>query len=70
MKDAAIKIHQALLNMNFNLGNKFCDSEKFENSWHNTNVPDTIVSFFAELFNISETYLLKDTNSDEIEKSR
>ena len=31
MKDAAIKTHQALLNMNFNLY-KFCDSEDLKNS--------------------------------------
>ena len=65
MKDAAIKISQALLNMNFNLEHKFCDSEELENSWHNTNKPDKIVSFLAELF---KTHLLKDINSDEIDK--
>ena len=68
MKDAAIKISQALLNMNFNLEHKFCDSEELENSWHNTNKPDKIVSFLAEFFNISKTHLLKDINSDEIDK--
>ena len=47
MKDAAIKIRQALLIMNFNLGDKFCNSEELENSWHNINIPDTIVSFFC-----------------------
>ena len=67
MKGAAIKIRQALLNINFNLGDKFCDSKELENSWHNTNIPHTIVSFFAELFNISKTHLLKDINSYEID---
>ena len=52
MKDAAIKIHQTLQNMSFNLGDKFCDSKELENLWHNTNIPDTIVLFFAELFKI------------------
>ena len=30
-KDTAIKTRQALLNMNFNLVDKFCDSKKLEN---------------------------------------
>ena len=55
--------------MNFNLAEKFCDSEELENSWHNTNIPGTIVSFFAELFNISKPHLLKDIHFDEIRKS-
>ena len=67
MKDAAVKTHQALLNMNFNL-NKFCDSEDLKNSWHNTNVLYTIVWFFAGLFKISKTHLLKDIDYDEIDK--
>ena len=54
--------------MNFNLGDKFCDSEELENLWNKTNIPDTIVLFFAELFNISKTDLLKDINSDETDK--
>ena len=57
------------MNMNFNLAEKFCDSEELENSWHNTNIPGTIVSFFAELFNISKPHLLKDIHFDEIGKS-
>ena len=39
-KDAAIKIRQALLNTNFELGDKFCDSEELENSWYNKNIPN------------------------------
>ena len=54
--------------MNFNLVVKFCDSQKLEKLWHNTNIPDTIVSFFAALFNISKTDLLKYVNTDEIGK--
>ena len=54
--------------MNFNLAVKFCDSQKLEKLWHNTNIPDTIVSFFAALFNISKTDLLKYVNTDEIGK--
>ena len=68
MKDAAIKIRQAFLNMNFNLGDKFCHSEKLQNPCRNTNTLDAIVSFFAELFNMSKTHLLKDINSDEVDK--
>ena len=68
MKDVAIKIHQTLQNMSFNLGGKFCDSKELENLWHNTNIPDTIVLFFAELFKMSKFHLLKDIISDEIDK--
>ena len=49
MKDASIKICQALLNMSFNLWDKFCHSEELENPWHNTNIPDTIVLFLKLL---------------------
>ena len=68
MKDATVKIRQALLNMSFNLGDKFCDSEELKNSWHNTNIPDTILLFFAELFKMTKSHLLKDINSDETDK--
>ena len=51
--------------MNFNLGNKFCDTEELENLCHNTNILDTIVSYFAELYNMSRPDLLKDIKSHE-----
>ena len=68
MKDAAIKIRQTMLNINFNLGGRSCDSEELANLWHNTNIPDTIVLFSAELIKLSKTHLVKDINSDEIDK--
>ena len=41
--------------MSFNFGGKFCDSEELESSWHNTNIPDIIVSIDVKDIKISIT---------------
>ena len=41
--------------MSFNFGGKFCDSEELESSWHNTNIPDIIVSIDVKDIKVSIT---------------
>ena len=43
---------------------KFCDSEERKESWRTTKIPDELLAFFSELFNIRKTTLLKDYYSE------
>ena len=41
----ASRIRQALLDFNFNLQDKFCDSVDLKEAWKNMDIPNDIVSF-------------------------
>ena len=47
----ASRIRQDLLDFNFNLQDKFCDSVDLKEAWKNMDIPDDIVSFLCTLFN-------------------
>ena len=59
VKTAASDIRKALLNVDFGLDNKFCDSNELRSAWNNTTIPDALLSFFAELFNINRASLMR-----------
>ena len=56
VKTAASEIRKALLDVDFGLDDKFCDDQETLGKQH---VPDTLLSFFATLFNKNKTSLLK-----------
>ena len=70
VKVAAKVIRSKLLNVDFGLQDKFCDAEELKHSWRTTKIPDELLIFFAELFNIKKTTLLKEyyNSNDEIEQ--
>ena len=57
-------IREKLLKVDFGLQDKCCDSEERKESWRRTNIPDELLAFFSELFNIRKTTLLKDYYSE------
>ena len=64
IKSAAKIIRQSLLQIDFGLQDKFCHAEELKFAWKNTKIPDELLTFFAELFNIKKTTLLKDYYED------
>ena len=52
VKVAAKVIRSKLFNVDFGLQDKFCDAEELKHSLRTTKIPDELLSFFAELFNI------------------
>ena len=70
VKVAAKVIRSKLLNVDFGLQDKFCDVEELKHSWRATKIPDELLIFFAELFNIKKTTMLKEyyNRNDEIKQ--
>ena len=64
---AAKLIRESLKNIDFGLQDKFCNSEELKQSWQNTKIPDEVIAFFSELFNIKKTTLLKSYNKEKEE---
>ena len=60
VKSAARTIEDKPLNVDFGLHDKFCDVEELKLAWRTTKIPDNVLAFFSELFNIKKTMLLKD----------
>ena len=61
-----------LLNIDFGLQDKFCDAKELKLAWRTTKIPDELLVFFSEFFNINKTTLLKDyyNEDDEIDKTQ
>ena len=51
LTQAASTIKDALLNVDFNLNDRFCDAQDLEESWDSTKIPEPLLHFFASLFN-------------------
>lgn len=50
IKVCADRIRKALLEIDFDLEDRFCDSKDLEMAWKNVSIPDPLLSFFATLF--------------------
>ena len=59
VKDTARMIRQSLNTVEFGLDDKFGDAEELASSWNRCELPDILISFFATLFNIPQTILIK-----------
>jgi len=65
-------IRQVLLDFNFDLQDKFCDSVDLKDSWDNMQIPDELVTFLCVLLNCDRNDLVcivgddhDDTSDDE-----
>ena len=70
IQQCASAIRQDLLNADFHLQDKFCDSHDLQDSWKNHSIPESIVTFLSTLFNckpavLGEQCLHNDENKDE-----
>ena len=45
VKEAASKLRHALLNIDFGIDDKFCDSEELKTSWQTIRMPDDLITF-------------------------
>ena len=61
VKNAAEHVRKVLLNVDFGLEDKFCDAQELKDSHSNTQIQDVLLSFFATLFNINQTMLMKES---------
>ena len=52
IKEAATKIRNSLLDINFNLGDRFSDVSDLQDSWNNMTVPEILMNFLSVLFDI------------------
>ena len=59
-RTAGTEIRKVLLETDFELDDKFCDAQELQKSWTQMVIPDILVTFFASLFNVSKTKILKD----------
>ena len=59
IKSATNISRQSFFSVDFGLKDKFYDAEELKHAWRNTKVPDEILTFFSELFNIKKTSSLK-----------
>ena len=71
IKSAAKIIRDKLLNIDFGLHDKFCDAEELKLAWRTTKIPDELLAFFSEVFNIKKTVFLKGyyNKDDEIDET-
>ena len=61
VKNAAEHIRKVLLNVDFGLEDGFCDAQELKNSYSNTQLPGVLLKFFASLFNVNRTMLMKES---------
>lgn len=66
IKEAASTIRESLLSTNFNLNDSFCDASDLKTSWEQTAMPESLLKFFAELFNFDECDFYKEPGGPEI----
>ena len=63
-------IKNALLTVDFDLNDKFCDAKDLEESWENTKIPEPLLQFFASFLNFDSKdfysrHEVDDNNDDE-----
>ena len=66
IKSAAKSIHTALKQVDFKLQDRFCDAEELKQSWLNTKIPDELLTFFSELFDIKKTKLIEEYHNETV----
>ena len=52
-------LREALRIVDFKIGDKFCDGHQLKESWETTQMPDQLLTFFASLFGINRSRMLK-----------
>ena len=75
IREAAERLRQYMLEIDFGLSDRFCDAAEIQESWEGTSMPDDWMHFFSfsHLFNVSKSSRLKfrmdnvfpDSNEDE-----
>ena len=60
LKTAEEKLRKSLISFEFELYDKFCDSEEFREAWENISMSHEFLTCFAELFSIKKTNLITD----------
>ena len=70
IESAAQTIRNKLLNVDFGAQDTFFNSEELKLAWRKTEIPDEVLAFFSEHFNIKKTMILKyyRNEDDEIDK--
>ena len=58
IKETAQIIRNAMKQVDFKLDDRFCDAEELKASWQSTSLPDCLVIFFSEVFNIPQIDLM------------
>ena len=66
IKSAAKSIRTALKQVDFKLQDRFCDAEELKQSWLNTKIPDELLTFFSELFEIKKTKLIEKYHNETV----
>ena len=59
IRAAALELRKALLNLDFQLDDNYCDAHELEYTWRNTAIPETFITFLSALINVKKIYLLK-----------
>jgi hypothetical protein len=59
IKSCGETIRDALKKVDFKLNDKFCDGYELKKSWEQTQIPDVLLTFFAALFGIKKSRMLK-----------
>ena len=63
-KQVGQMIRKKLLEVDFGLTDKFCDSANLKDSWENTRMPETLIEFFSGLLNMSKADLVRASGMD------
>ena len=66
IKSAAKSIRTALKQVDFKLQDRFSDAEELKQSWLNTKIPDELLTFFSELFDIKKTKLIEEYHNETV----
>ena len=59
VKSFAEILREALVKVDFKIGDKCCDGHDMKESWETTQMPDQLLTFFASLFGIKRSRMLK-----------
>ena len=57
--EAGIQLRKAIQRVDFGLQDSFCDSQDLQDSWENTMMPESLLTFFSALFHIPKHKLFK-----------
>ena len=52
-------LREAFMKVDFKISDKFCDGHELKESWETTQMPDQLLTFFASLFGIKRSRMLK-----------
>ena len=58
-KNIGIELRNKLLEVDFGLGDSFCDSNDLNESWLSTHMPEALIEFFAGFLNMKKVDLMK-----------